>query len=118
LKPSSAKAKGRRACQELKEKLLKAYPELEDGDIVVTPSGVNGEDLQMSPLAKKTIPLTFEVKNQERLNIWKAIDQSKTHIDTGDKRKPVVAFKRNNSRMYLTIDVEDFLELFSRDLEA
>ena len=39
MKTSSAKAKGRRLCQETKALLLKTFPELEDADIVVTAAG-------------------------------------------------------------------------------
>ena len=62
---SSAKAKGRRACQKLREELLKAFPELQPKDIRVTPSGVTGEDLLLSPKAEQVFPYVVEVKCQE-----------------------------------------------------
>ena len=78
---SSAKAKGRRACQKLREELLKAFPELQPKDIRVTPSGVTGEDLLLSPKAEQVFPYVVEVKCQERLNVWKALEQAREAAD-------------------------------------
>ena len=111
MKTASAKAKGRRAAVEVKKSLRMVFPSLEDDDILVTSSGVNGEDLVLSPKARSKIPLCFEVKNQEKLNIWKAIEQSKTHVKSRD-HKPVVVFKRNNMPLHVAMSWEDFLSIF------
>ena len=34
--------------------------------------GMSGEDIVLSPAAKKAIRYSFECKNQERLNLWKS----------------------------------------------
>ena len=110
MKTSSAKAKGRRCAQEAKEKLLK-YSQLEDGDVVVTSSGETGEDLKLSPLAKKVFPFTFECKNVEKLNIWSALDQAESHAKADEI--PAVVFKRNRSKQFVALDFEAFLSLLS-----
>lgn len=111
MKTSSAKAKGRRLCQRVADKLMAWAPDLQKDDIIVTPSGVTGEDIRLSPFARITYPLTIECKQQENLNIWKALEQSRSHAE-GTDHKPVVVFSRNREgRDYVAMDLEDFLWL-------
>lgn len=106
---SSAKAKGRRAAAETRELLLKHAPGLLPDDILVTSSSVTGEDLRLSPAAAGIYRWCFEIKNQERLNIWDAIRQAFGHADaTG--RRPAVVFRRNRSDLFICLRLSDFLE--------
>lgn len=117
MKPSSAKAKGRRAAAELRELLLQAAPSLDPGDIVVTPSGVNGPDLYLSPAAKKVYPFAIECKAVEALNVWSALKQAETHgLMSGGVTSlfPLLAFKRNRSLLYVSMRAEDFLKVLSK----
>lgn len=109
MKISSAKRKGRKAAVELQQLLLSRFHDLQADDVRVTASSVNGEDLQLSPRARELLPFNFEIKNQERLNIWQALTQSKHH----GKHKPVVAFKRNRTPFYVCMEVETFLDLIA-----
>jgi hypothetical protein len=113
VKTSSAKAKGRRACAELAAALYAHAPSLQPGDIEVTSSGATGEDLKLSPAARKIYPFAIEVKNQEALNIWASLDQAKTHVSQRQVF-PLLAFKRNKSEMYVAMSLADFLLLLSR----
>ncbi len=54
----NAKAKGRLGQQEVRDKLLETFPDLEPDDIKSTVMGDSGEDIQLSPAARKIIPLT------------------------------------------------------------
>lgn len=63
MKPSSAKSKGRVLQQKLMRKLLEAFPSLKPDDITSRSMGANGEDLLLSPAARKLIPYSFECKN-------------------------------------------------------
>jgi hypothetical protein len=110
LKSSSAKAKGRRASQEVRDLLLAEASELEAGDISVVPSGVTGKDLWLSPAAEKVYPLAIEVKNQESLNIWSALEQAEGH-KAKDSEVAVVFFKRNRSKLYACLDATEFVRL-------
>lgn len=110
MKTSSCKAKGRRACAELKANLLLVSPVLSPDDIEVTSSGATGEDIKLSPLARSLIPFTFEVKNQEAMNIWASLKQAGEHSKkTG--HAPALAFRRNNSAMFVTLRIEDFVNI-------
>jgi hypothetical protein len=111
MKTSSAKAKGRRAALEAKTAILKRFGNvLQDDDILVTSSGATGEDLRLSPAARGLLPLTFEVKNQEKINIWEAIAQAAQHSRLNGQ-KPAVLFRRNRSELMITLKLSDFLEL-------
>jgi hypothetical protein len=107
---SSAKAKGRRACKRLKEELLKKFPELEPNDIKVTPSGVTGEDLLLSPKAERVFSYVLEVKCQERLNVFRALEQALSHVEGGSGRKPLLVFTRNREELYVALKLKDFLQ--------
>lgn len=117
MKTSSAKAKGRRASSEVKELLLKHYPELQDNDILVTPSGVPGEDLVMSPSARQIYPLSIEVKCVEKLNIHDALNQAQEHsrknAEKGIVTEPVVFFRRNRTTLKVVCDAEFFIKVLS-----
>ena len=110
MKTQSCKAKGRRLQQKIVEDLYKVFHDLEEGDLRSTPMGSGGEDVQMSAKAMKLIPYSFEAKNQERLNIWNALEQSE-HNCNG--RHPVVVIKKNNKRPYAVISWDAFLSLVS-----
>ena len=119
MKTSSAKAKGRRAAQEVKDLLLEyAQEELKDGDIVVTSSGETGPDLKLSPSACDIYPIRIECKNQEALNIWSSLKQAESHIENyGDAENaifPILAFKRNNSRLYGALPFRDLVFLLRK----
>lgn len=106
---SSAKAKGRRACEEVKELLEKYAPDLREGDIRVTSSSVGGEDLLLSPRAKELYNFAVEVKNQESLNIWASFEQAETHVK--GEETPILFYKRNRSELMVSLRAEDFVKL-------
>ena len=109
MKTRSAKAKGRRACQDVKELFEKYAPDLKPGDIEVTSSGVVGEDLKLSPAARDLYPFVCEVKNQESLEIWKALEQAESH--SRDGLVPLLFFRRNRSKLFVALDAESFIKL-------
>ena len=110
MKAKSAKAKGRKLQNLVVEELRKTYPELEDDDIKAQIMGVSGEDVVLSPLAKRLIGLSFECKNQERLNLWDSLSQAENNAE---KRTPVLIFKRNRSEIYAAIPFKYLMKLLS-----
>ena len=113
MKPSSAKAKGRRLQNLVVEVLLKHFSgKLEEGDIRPAIMGESGEDIKRSPLAKRLLPYSFECKNQEKLNIWNALEQAESNCPNGDI--PTLVFKRNRSDTYVALKFEDFLKLLGK----
>lgn len=110
MKTSSAKAKGRRCSQEVKDLLLHHSPDLQDADLIVTPSGVPGVDLHLSPKAMEKYPFAVECKNQEALNIWASLAQAETH----KPGTPILFFKRNRSDLYCALKATDLMKLLNK----
>ena len=108
MKTSSKKGKGRRLQNYVVEKLLFLFPKLEQDDIKGAVMGESGEDIKLSPAARKIIPYSFECKNQERLNIWSSLNQAEDNCKGFD---PVLIFKRNRTKTYACVDFDLFLNL-------
>jgi hypothetical protein len=116
MRTSSCKAKGRRACQEVKELILFSFPELTDLDVTVTPSGVTGVDVQLSQRAFDLVPLAIECKNTESINIWKALEQAKSHVK--GLEMPVLFFKRNRSELQVALSAKNFFKILCAKKES
>jgi len=115
MKASSAKAKGRKLQDYVRDLLRLKFidewnllPKLEPDDIKCQIMGVSGEDIVLSPAAKRIIPYSFECKNQERINVWQALEQAETNCEN---RTPVVIIKRNRSKVYALMEAEEWVNL-------
>ena len=108
MKTASKKGKGRRLQNYVVDKLLFLYSCLENDDIKSAIMGESGEDVKLSPAARKKIPYSFECKNQERLNIWGSLKQAEDNSNGFD---PILVFKRNRTKTYACIDFDLFLNL-------
>lgn len=112
MKPQSAKAKGRRLQQEVRERILTAFPELDNDDVRSTSMGAGGEDLLLSPAARKLFPFSVECKNSERLNIWGALTQAEANCPA--HVIPLVVFTRNRTARYAALPLNELLALCRR----
>tara|TARA_R100001463_G_scaffold35623_4_gene77381 strand:+ start:2424 stop:2762 length:339 start_codon:yes stop_codon:yes gene_type:complete len=108
MNPRSSKAKGRRLQNAIRDILRKTFPKLEDDDIKSQTMGMTGEDIVLSPAAKKVIPYSFECKNVERLNIWDSLEQAESNCED---RCPVLVFTRNRKNTYAVIPIDKLIEL-------
>ena len=109
MKTRSAKNKGKRLQNTVRDILLETFKEdLEPDDVKSAIMGDSGEDIQLSPAARKIIPYSIECKNQEKLNIWSALEQAE---DNSKESTPVLIFKRNRSKTYAVIEFKEFVEL-------
>ena len=110
MKIKSAKAKGRNLQNLVRDKLRSIFvgKKLEDDDIKSQTMGMSGEDIVLTPAAKKQIPYSFECKNTERLNLWKSLEQCESNCED---RNPVLVIKRNRSEVYAVVKFDNFLNL-------
>ena len=104
----SSKAKGRRLQNMVRDALREKFNSLEEDDIKSQTMGMSGEDIVLTPSAKKVIPYSFECKNTERLNLWKSLEQCESNCED---RNPVLIIKRNRSDVYAIIKFDKFLNL-------
>ena len=116
MKPQSCKAKGRRLQQFIVERLLALHPELQEDDIRSTSMGANGEDVLLSSAARRLIPFSFEAKNQERLNIWSALDQAQSNAPSGVNLAVVI--KKNKTNPHVVLTWECFEKLIQRPIQS
>jgi hypothetical protein len=107
MRPSSAKAKGRRLQDYIRERLLDTFAQLEADDVKTAIMGESGEDIHLSPAARKLFPFSVEAKNQERLNIWQSWQQAVENTKEGSS--PLLVFKRNRSEVLCVSRFEDVL---------
>ena len=56
--------------------MREVFPKLHKDDIKSQTMGMPGEDIVLSPAARKVIPYSFECKNKERLDLWKSLEQA------------------------------------------
>ena len=106
--PRSVKAKGRALQNTLRDKLRKAFPGLHEDDIKSQTMGMTGEDIILTPAARKKIPYSFECKNQERIQIWKFLEQ--TESNSGDYT-PILVVKKNRTKPYVVLDLDKWIDL-------
>jgi hypothetical protein len=111
MKPRSAKNKGKRLQNKIRDLILEKFNNiLELDDVRSITMGDSGEDILLSPVARRVFPFSVECKNQEKLNIWEALDQAEGN---SGKHTPLVIFKRNRSKTYAVLEFKELLKLLN-----
>jgi hypothetical protein len=105
----SSKQKGRVGQQEIRDKILETFPELEPDDVKSTTMGDTGEDIQLSPAARKKMPVSIEVKRRKSgMKIqYDWIAQARRH----GKGEPVLFFRADRSDWIVVVGLEHYMEL-------
>lgn len=108
-KTRSAKAKGRTGQQEVRDKLLETFPEFEPDDIKSTTMGDTGEDIQLSPAARKKMPISIEVKRRKGgfKTVYGYIEQASKH----GKGEPVVFFRADRKPWVVMVSMDHYTDL-------
>ena len=107
MKTQSAKAKGRKLQQQVRDVLIEEL-EIHPEDIESRSMGAGGEDLIMSRAAREKFPYSIECKNQERVNVWSAYDQAE---ENSGNYEPLVIIKKNRTKALCLIDFDVFVKL-------
>ncbi len=104
--------KGRGFMKRIKER-LQAHFGLTDDDIRTTIGAEGGEDIKLtSEKARERVGLSIECKDEKRLGIFAAIEQSKSNCKIG--MVPTVIFKKGSLGAHLTwicVPLEHYLSL-------
>ena len=114
MKTQSAKAKGRRLQQWVRDLLsekLNVHPE----DVESRSMGAGGEDLIMARAAREKFPYSVECKNQEKVNVWESYSQA---VENSTDYERVVVIKRNNHKPLVIVDAEYFVGLHTGDIQT
>ena len=112
MKPRSAKNKGKRLQNKVRDLILEKFNQLEPDDVRSVTMGESGEDILLSPAARKLFPFSTECKNQEKINIWSSLEQAETN---SGNHIPIVIFKRNRSKTYVALEFEKLLDLLNEE---
>ena len=107
MKTQSAKAKGRKLQQHMRDAILAKYPELELDDVKSTSMGAGGEDVQLSPAARKLFPYTVEAKSRAAFAGYAIMAQAEQHED----HTPLCVVKANGKKPMVMLYLDDFMEL-------
>ena len=110
MKPQSAKQKGRKFQQWVRDLLIENL-DIHPEDIESRSMGAGGEDIMMARAARASFPLSIECKCQQSVNIWKSYEQAKEN--SGDY-EPIVFLKRNNTKPLVLVDAEYFVKLYKK----
>ena len=110
MKPRSAKNKGKRLQNKVRDLILEKFNQLEPDDVRSVTMGDSGEDILLSPAARKLFPFSTECKNQEKLNIWSSLEQAETN---SGNHVPLLIFKRNRTKTYAVLEFDKLLELLN-----
>ena len=108
MKSRSAKNKGKRLQNSVRDLILEKFNQLEEDDVRSITMGDSGEDILLSPAARKLFPFSVECKNQEKLNIWSSLEQTETNAG---KHTPLLIFKRNRSKTYAVLQLDDLMKM-------
>ena len=108
MKTSSAKAKGRKLQQYVRDEILAYFPELEVDDVRSTSMGNGGEDVQLSPKARAVFPFSIECKSLARIACFRYYEQAEANAK---HHAPVVVMKENGSKPLVLMDFRMFMNL-------
>lgn len=110
IKPSSAKAKGRRFQQAIVKDILELHPELEPDDVKSTGMGQPGADVQLSPAARKLFPYQVECKSKAKSPTHTIYKQALTH----GSHEPLVLIKMDRDITLAVVSWDHFKTLLQK----
>lgn len=110
--PSYNKSLGRKGQKEVRDILLKSFPSLEEDDIYSRPMGSQGEDLMLSPKARKLLPFDIEVKFGKQVNLIRANQQAEQESRKKGIPLAVGCYRLERPKQwYCCLKLEDFLNI-------
>lgn len=104
----SNRAKGAKGQKEVQQLLLNKFNELEPDDCRSNPMGAGGEDILLSPMARKLLPLNIEVKRSKNIAMSRNMEQAKHH---GDYEPAVFYREDRNKNWYVSVNADYLLNL-------
>lgn len=104
----SAKAKGREFQNWVRQKLLEVFGSLEPDDIKSAVMGESGEDIKLSPAARRVFPYSVECKRLAKIAVYSMYEQAQSNAGN---HEPVVFMRADRKKALVLLDAEHFLEL-------
>lgn len=105
----SAKAKGRRLQQWVRDKILECFPQLHPDDARSTAMGQGGEDIQLSPAARKLLPVSIECKARKKVgSIYEWYQQAVDNCPSGSE--PILIIKEDRKKPLVILDADTYFK--------
>ncbi len=106
----SAKFKGKSLQNFVRDTILKHFEGvLEPDDVKSTSMGANGEDVQLSPAARKLLPISIECKARALWGPYSSYKQAEKNAE--GKYQPVLVIKQNRDKPLAVIDLDHYIML-------
>lgn len=112
IKTSSAKAKGKKLQNLVRDKILEVYWQLEPDDVKSTTMGEKGEDVQLSPAARKLFPYSVECKVRASMPVYGWYAQAKHNAPHG--MEPMLVIKQDRSKPLVMVDLDHYFSLLEK----
>jgi len=96
--------------QWVRDIILKTFPSLEPDDVKSTSMGAGGEDVQLSPAARKLFPYQIECKSKATSQIHTYYEQAKTH----GKHEPIVFVKMDRKEPLAIVSAKHYMEVIKK----
>lgn len=112
MKTASAKAKGRRLQQWVRDLILRLHPTLTEDDVRSTSMGAGGEDVLLSHAARTLAPFSIECKNLKAFAGYNYYGQA---VENSGDYEPIVVIKANRQKPLVLVDAEYFFERMKSD---
>lgn len=106
---ASAKAKGRKLQQWVRDQWLALYPNLTHNDVRSTGMGQQGTDVQLSERARRVIPFDTECKSHAKFAVYSMFQQAAENTEEG--RTPLLVIKQNHSEPLAVLRFDDFINI-------
>jgi hypothetical protein len=105
----SAKAKGRKLQQTVRDLVLMTFCDtLEPDDVKSTSMGASGEDVQLSPKARAAVPISIECKARKSFKtFYDFYEQARGQ----GKGEPVVVIKQDRAKPLALVDAVFLMRL-------
>lgn len=115
----SAKSKGKKLQNWVRDKILAQFPFLDQEDVKSTVMGENGLDLQLTKIARNTVPIGVECKNHAKFVIYNHYEQAVINSHkTSNLLEPVLIIKGNHKKPLAVVDAEYFIKLMRARYDA
>ena len=110
MKPASAKAKGRRLQQHVRDRIREVF-HLHEDDVQSRSSGAGGEDIMLSPTARAAFPFSVECKNVQKVNVWQSYEQA---CENAGDHAPLLVISRNQAKVLAVLELDALLNILAR----
>ena len=110
--PQSAKKKGKSFQNWVRDRILEAFPSLEPDDCVSTSMGAGGEDIKLSPAARRQIPVSIECKSNKKHAVYNYYDQAVSNAPEG--AEPLLVVRADRRKPLAVLDAQYLIQLMAR----